>query len=135
MKESSHTLFGISLEERARILAGDLKPKGLETSITSSLEREIALVLDQIDETRVLHEGLRRKLIRVECEIGTDLMHLYPRPTQYVDEHWGERNSLNTRLQRIDEEKRRLAIEESEKLNTLHDRLLSLLNKLEHLRL
>jgi hypothetical protein len=86
----------------------------------------MALALDHIQGVRWLHKNLRRGLLRLECYIDTEIMQREPRPPFFYDERLPERDMLRARLLKIEQERRRLAVAEVERLQPLHDRLLTL---------
>jgi len=94
----------------------------------------MALTLDQLDRTRSLHERIRKHLLRVECYIDTEILQISPREPVYIDERWHDRQMLKRKLMLLDQERRRLAVAEEEKLQELHNRLLSLWTKYRQLR-
>jgi len=126
--------FSETLEEKARGVAAGLMERRKDKSLTGIIEREIALTIEQIDRLRGLHGDLRKNLLRLETYIDTDLLRLKPRPHNHTNRH-AEREKLKGKLLKIEEERRRLAMEEEEKLQNLHGRLLSLLQKLGQLRI
>jgi len=125
--------FGKTLEDKACQLAGDVKSRYWDTSIPATLRREIALTVDQINRQRELHEKQLRRLLRIECYVGTDLMQLQLRIPQYTPHHFPEEEKLKKRLFEIDKERRNLTLRLEDKHQSLQDRLLNLLNKHEQL--
>ena len=121
--------FGETLEERARRLTKRVHDLPWAASPPSITKREIALTLDHIARFRDLHEHLRRNLVRLECYINTELLQLQPRGPVYRDERFLERDKLKRRLFKIEEERRRLAVQKEERLQGLHERLLALLHR------
>ncbi|MCC6680505.1 MAG: hypothetical protein IT445_06340 [Phycisphaeraceae bacterium] len=120
------------LESHARAAIPRSEDRLWGLDLSSGLEREIGLTLAELDRTRTLHENLRRGLLRQECYLDTELMRLdRPRyPPQPYQEH---RRRLKDRLSDIERERRRLALIEDEQLRTLHEHLMSLLNKHRYL--
>lgn len=108
------------------------------SSPSSTIEREVALVLDKIDRTHTLHENLERSLTRSECSIGSDLMNLTPHDSGYVSYQIDPREKLlnrklherlRTRMQGIEVERRRLVQTKAEKLHALRSELLGLMER------
>ncbi len=128
-KKKKAPTFGETLEERARRLAKRVHDLPWVTSPPSVTKREIALTLDHITRFRDLHEHLRRSLVRLECYIHTELLQLDPHRPVYRDERFVERDKLKRRLFKIEEERRRLAVQKEERLQGLHERLLALLHR------
>jgi hypothetical protein len=125
--------FGRTLEDKARQLAGEVKSRYWDTSIPGTLKREIALTVDQINRQRELHEKQRRRLLRIECYVGTDLLQLQLRIPRYTPHHFPEEEKLKKRLFEIEKERRNLTLRLEDKHQSLEDRLLNLLNKHEQL--
>ena len=127
--EHNHS-FAHSLEERAGETIRQRVPGSWDSGDPSlMIVREIALTLDHLDKVRKLHEHLARGLLRLECYIDTEIIQREPRPPVYEDPRLRERDMLRGRLLQIEQERRRLAIIRDEKLQALHDRLLTLMNK------
>lgn len=121
--------FAHNLEKRAR---GALRPNGRDGkrfSAVSLIEDEMALALDQIDRLRERGDETLKSLLEDECSIGTELLQMEERTPRYSPYRFPEREKLQRRLGRIGEERRRFQISHAEKLDALHDRLLSLLRK------
>jgi len=100
----------------------------------AAVRREIALTLDHIHRVRQVHNDLRRNLVKLECYIDTEIMQREPKPPHFYDKRIAERDMLRARLLRIEHERRQLAVVERERLQTLHDRLLILLERHRQLR-
>lgn len=101
--------------------------------VLAGVHRQMALALDQIDRTRYLHESHRRQLLRIECYVGTEIMHLSPRPPFYYDDRWHDRQSLKQKLLQLNQERRKLEMSEQNRIDELHNRLLALWN--QHLQI
>lgn len=125
--------FRESLENKARSFTKDLNGRIWDSSIPNVIKREIALTLNQIDNLVMLYEKLNKKLLKLETYVNTDILHLKPRPHNYINNKRKERSNLKKRLLKIEDERRRLSLDQEEKLQALHDRLLSLVNKLEQI--
>ena len=126
--------FAKDLEDRARRLAGGEKGGEWDRSIPAMLQREISLTLDQIKRLRERHEDQSRRLLKIECYIDTELMQMNQRIPRYAPYHFPEKEKLRQRLFDIEKERRNLALRLQEKTQSLEDRLLSLLNKHQHLK-
>lgn len=130
-----HPTFAERLEERARdALSSPLSRDAEGFSVSSVLEDEIALMLHQIDRLRARGENMRQSLLHEECDIGTELLQMEQRTPRYSPYRYPEREKLQRRRGRIKEQQRNLAMAHDQRLDTLHDRLLSLLNKHRQLR-
>ena len=83
--------------------------------------------------------NLENRLLDLECYVNTKIMHLKPPRLIYFDQHWDSRKRIGAQLThsllRIEDERRKLAINHEDKIQKLHDNLLSLLNKHEQIRL
>ncbi len=120
--------FGETLEEKARQLTGNAEREGAVT-VGSIVEQEIALVVNHIDRLRTVHKNLHRSLLQIECYVDTEIIQREPREPVYVDYRLAERDRLRNRLFKIEEERRKLAVAHEDKIQTLHDRLLSLMQR------
>lgn len=118
--------FGERLEERARGLASARSRLHDHFSVTSLIEDEIALTLDQLDGTRARWEEIGRDLVQTECYIETELMQMEQRTPRYSPYRYPEREKLQRRLMGIAQERRRLMVSFGHRIDELHDRLLSL---------
>ena len=128
------TSFTKNLEALAQSIRDQVATGGRNHTIVSMLEQDIALVVDHIQGLRTLNHTLLRSLLRVECYINTEIMQREPREPVYVDERLAERDRLRNKLQKLEEERRRQAVIYREKMQELHDRLLSLLQRYAHLQ-
>lgn len=125
--------FGKSLEDKAEQLAAEVNMRQLETDVPEMLRREIALTTDQIKRLRERHDEQFQRLLRLECNVDTDLMQLQQRTPRYIPYHFPEKEKLKQRLFDIEKERRKLSLRLEEKTQSLEDRLLSLINKHEQL--
>ena len=117
------------LESRADELGSDLRSPDWDDAPTAMLDREIALVLDQIRAARELEERLCDSLLDTECRIDTELAQMEERTPRYSPHRFPEREKLHKRLHLVEIEGRRLRMTHAEKMAALHERLLSLLQK------
>jgi len=120
--------FGKALEEKAKELAARPAKKQWEKSIPAMLRREIALTVDQIKRLRERNEQQLDHLLKLECNIDTELMQMRDQPHQS-----SESGTLKQRLFDIEKERRRLSLKLEEKTQSLEERLLSLVNKHEQI--
>ena len=118
-----------SLEARARELAARLRNNGWSSSIEDVLNREIALAVEDIDRARELVEEERKRLLKLDCYVSTDIRRLIPQGRYYYDPNIDRRGALKRQLLRIENERRKLNILEESQLRELHERLLTLLNR------
>ena len=126
--------FAGKLEERACKVVDDTIGRNGNISQSSIIEDDLALTLHQIDRLRARGQEIGQSLLQAECYIGTELMQMEQRTPRYSPYRFPEREKLQRRLGRIDEERRRFSTSHAEKMASLHDRLLSLLNKHWHLK-
>ncbi len=127
--------FTEQLEEKARIT---LSAAGRQTgrwSPRSMLEDEVALVLHQIDASRAQERDVLESLLEEECGIGTELLQMEARTPRYSPYRFPEREKLQRRRGQLSQERRRFTISQAEKLDGLHARLLSMLNKFRQVTL
>ncbi|MEE8113017.1 MAG: hypothetical protein V3T23_01550 [Nitrososphaerales archaeon] len=121
--------FTEKLEERARkVFAAPGKKIG-HFSQSSFFEDAIALTLDHIERLRSREQDITQSLLQAECYVETELMQMEQRTPRYSPYRFPEREKMQRSLIRIAEERRRFSIAHAEKLDGLHDLLLSLLNK------
>jgi len=125
--------FGKTLEDKADQLAAETNIRKPDTSIPGMLRREIALTVDQIKRLRERHDEQFIRLLRLECNVDTDLMQLQQRIPRYTPYHFPEKEKLKQRLFDIEKERRNLSLRLEEKTQGLEDRLLNLINKHEQL--
>ena len=100
----------------------------------SRLEREIAFWSAALDRMRTLHEEQLLHLLRAECYVETDLMALESYAPKVVMYRFKVRDNLKTKLLQIDQERRRLRQTHEHDVESVHERLLGLLDKRAHLR-
>ena len=127
--EKARTSAGSALESRARELESDLDRRDWDDSPLAMIEREIALVLDQIRESRELENRLHDSILNTECAIGTELAQMEERTPRYSAYRFPEREKLQRRQHFLDLERRRFTTAQAGKMQILYERLLSLLQK------
>ena len=125
--------FSKKLEDKARHLANNLNSRQWDTSILSTLRREIGLTIDHINRQKLLHEQQLHRLLRIECYIGTDLMQLKQHIPWYTSYHFPEKEKLKKQLIEIEKERRNLTLRLEDKKHSLESHLLSLINKHDQL--
>ncbi|MCQ3921641.1 MAG: hypothetical protein DPW13_11895 [Planctomycetes bacterium] len=126
--------FGEKLEEQARAMLSDRPRDEPAGTLDGIVDNELALTLDQVTRFRDLHATLERRLLLLECYVDTEIIQRSPRGPFYYDPYWHDRQMLRWRLFRIEDERRRLALQRDETLRPLHDRLLALLHRRKLLR-
>lgn len=127
--------FTKGLEQRARNVLGSPDRQAGHFSRSSLFKDEIALTLHHIDRLRAREQDMMQSLLQAECYIDTELMQMEQRTPRYSPYRFPEREKMQRRLSRIAEERRRLTVTEAERLDALHNRLLSLLSKHRQLKL
>lgn len=135
-EEQEKPRFSRRLEEKARVLTEE-KDESWDPSPEDVIARDIALTLNHINGVRTLHEGLEQSLSRLQLYFDTKLMQLWPGKDEPLPYLWREQDKqkirekekLQERLLNLEEERRKLFTSLEEKLQPLHDRLLSLLHK------
>ncbi len=121
--------FGERLESRARALLKNSQFRSDPTAPIGALERRLALTVSQLEDTRSLHKELRRQLVRQECYADNELHDMEMRTPRYSPYRFPEREKLQRRLIKIEDERRRLAMVEHESVREIRDRLLELLDQ------
>ena len=122
--------FSATLEREARQIVDHQQAEDeSEPSVTESIVREIALVLDQLDALRDVDENQRLSLLHVECYTNTELMQMEQRTPRYSPYRFPEREKFQRSLLRIEQDRRRLVDITAERERHLHDRLLSLVER------
>lgn len=128
-KSNQMQSFAEKLEERARNVLGAQDRQASPFFLSSFIGDEIALTLHQIDQLRSRKQDIMQSLLQAECYVETELMQMEQRTPRYSPYRFPEREKFQRRLSRIAEERRRHVIAHAEKLDPLHNQLLSLLNK------
>lgn len=132
-KRKKENKFGNSLEAKAKEIAQHY-PEDLENpSPAFSIQREISLTLEGIHRWRQLQEYLHHRLVKSECYVESERMQMEQRMPSYSHYRFAERHKFFRQLARLGEERRKLAISHEERMQTMHQRLLSLLNKHAHI--
>lgn len=127
--------FKKNLETKARELVKALPKDSWDRSLPGTLKREIALTVAQINQLKKQHKKQLRKLLRIECDIITDLKQMRQQLPWYTENPDPQKDKLNQRLFDIEKERRSLSLRLEEKTQVLDDKLLSLINKHEQLDL
>ena len=126
--------FTETLEKKARQLKTGLKQDSWDLSLPSIIKREIALTVDQIDQTRKLRDDQLNSLQKNECEINTELVQMEDRTPRYSPYKYPEREKFLRSLHGIEAERRRTKAYTEERLRSLEGRLLALMNKHEQIQ-
>jgi hypothetical protein len=82
-----------------------------------------------------LHERQLLELLRAECAVDTDLLQLQQRIPRYTPYHFPEEEKLKKRRFEIDKERRGLNQRRQDKVQSLEDRLLTLIHTHEQIDL
>ena len=128
-RNSHDESFAVRLETLARGVAQHETDPRETWSPRSSLDDQIRLTLHQLEQTRARSRTASDSILQEECYVGTELRQMENRTPRYSPHRFPEREKFQRRLSRLAEERRRMMIIEGAKLDTLHDRLLSLLAK------
>lgn len=115
--------FSEILEERARRLVGSLETKVWDASITSNIERQILITLNEIDSQRSIFNNAMNELMRDEFYTYRDLKTA-KREAQYREYHHNPIEPLKRKLNEIEHEKRNLKFVNEEKIKILFNKLL-----------
>ena len=118
-----------SLEEKARRLAREIGKDTDETPVSATVKRQIALTLEHIERVRDLHAKLRDSILYMQCYTETELIRMEDRTPKYSPNRFPEREKIQKRLFALDQERRKLASAEEEKLQVMQQRLLSLMDR------
>jgi len=130
LKEKKRPTLQELLENKARIVAAKVRSDRQGHSPSWTLEGQIALTLEHIERAKQLHKDLMLNLLRHECYVDTEIMqHDFIHRFDYSMYHFRFRGILQDKLGRIKQERRHFTLALEEKLQPLHDRLLSLLDK------
>lgn len=126
--------FTQALEQKARRLKAGLEQDSWDLSIPSIIKREIALTVDQIDQTRKVLKDQLDSLQKNECNIDTELIQMEERTPKYSPHRYPEREKFLRSLQAVEVERRRTKAHSEDKLRSLENRLLALMNKHEQIQ-
>lgn len=121
--------FASDLEKRARRTISNSRNHTPSSSVNIIIEEEMALLLDQIDRLESRRRELLDDMLQAESHIDTELIQMEDRTPRYSPYRFPERENIQRRLTRLNEERRRLTTIFADKLDSFHDRLLSLLKK------
>lgn len=125
--------FGKTLEDKANELAAEISYPQWDTSIPAILRREIALTVEQLEQLKFLRQDQHRRLLRLECDINTEIMQHRQGIPWYTPAYFSDEQKLKQRLFELEKEQRNLTVRLHDKKQTLEDRLLGLINKHEQL--
>ncbi len=107
----------------------NMKTRQYSGLVTTSLEQDITLTLEQMDRLRGLQERQMTSLCRTECYVDTELMQMEERTPRYSSERFPERDKLQKRLFDIETERRKHGVFYEDRLQGLQKKLLSLMQK------
>lgn len=123
------------LEDKCRQIVHKLTREPLDSSPVTFVGREMAVLLDQIDNVREQQKALKAQFLEKALQLGTQILNLDSRPS--LKNNWLEQTRLRDEYtRRIDSAKwqhRRLAMDYESTLRQLHLRLLELLNMYDQL--
>lgn len=121
--------FTRALEDRAKDVVANMRGALESTSITSLLEQEITLTLENLNSMRKLHNKQLKSLRRAECYTDTELMQMEAREPKYSSYRFPEREKFQQRLFAIEAERRKHRVFYEERMQGLQKNLLSLVQK------
>ncbi|QNN23342.1 hypothetical protein HED60_14000 [Planctomycetales bacterium ZRK34] len=121
--------FQRRLEQRAREIVKRRADSIWDGSPLSVVEREMAMTLSQMDHLRHVRWRMRRQMFQLELRIDTRLIQLTPRSQLQPDYHQERRAKLRDKLEKLDQERRKLDLEHEKQLRPLQDRLIILFNR------
>ncbi len=127
--------FGERLEKRAHKLLAKPNRQLREISGSSIIEENIALTLHQIERLHRRKRDINQSLLQFECYVNTEIIQMEERTPRYSPYRFSEREKLQRRLGDIARERRRFMVSDAQELDTLHDKLLSLLTKNKQLEM
>ena len=125
--------FKKTLKDKANELASLSLRQAWNVSIPATLRREIALTVEQIEQLKKQYEQQFRKLLRIECYVGTELRQLRSGLPEYRPSHFPKTEKLHQRLFEIEKQRRDLSLRLEEKNRGLESKLLSLINQHDQL--
>jgi len=125
--------FKKTLEDKANELAAAIPRNAWDVSIPATLRREIALTVEQVEQLRNQYDRQIRKLLRIECYVGTELLQLREGLPLYTNAHFPETVKLHQRLFEIEKQRRDLSLRLDEKNLDLESKLLTLINQHDQL--
>ncbi len=125
--------FKKTLEDKANELVAKLPRQAWDVSIPATLRREIALTVEQIEQLRNQYDRQFRKLLNIECYVGTELRQLRAGIPLYTHAHFPETEKLHKRLFDIEKQRRDLSLRLDEKNRGLESKLLTLINQHDQL--
>lgn len=128
MRKKPKKSFTSRLEEKACDIAATPVER-YDSFVGALLRSDIALLLDQVEKLKSNTKEINRSLLEAECEIGTELIQMEQRTPRYSPYRFPEREKLQRRLGEIHKERRQLRLTLDDKLDSFHDRLLSLIKK------
>ena len=114
------------LSNRANQVVNGIGLRDWDSSPSEIVRREIALTLVHIRQVKRLDHELEYRRLKIESYVGNQFLRMeYNRVPNY--EH--KKYQLHRQLQELELERWKQKLKRDEKLQSLNDRLLSLLNK------
>lgn len=99
-----------------------------------AIEQSLALKVSELDAFRAVQAKQAKSLMDVECYTNTELMQMEARTPRYSPYRYPEREKLQRRLVKVEEERRRLSLVHHERLARIHEELLDLLQQRDQAR-
>lgn len=128
-EEATRNRFIVSVVQRARQIAKSLEGKAWDESALTSVEREIAIVLNQIENIQRLHWGFIRELDEAASNLRFDRTQLQEKYNSSHLDLIAMAEGIDAKLWGIARDRRDLILVEEMKVRPLLDRLLMLLNR------
>jgi conjugal transfer/entry exclusion protein len=115
--------------------AKQLLQAGISRTDTASpkahIRRRLKLSVDQLERLDMQESALARQLTNLECYLETEMLHMEQRTPRYSAIRFPERERLQSRLQMVGEERRRLAGLHRVQRQTLEQELLEALGDMK----
>ena len=129
MTSISEGLEALALEIRER--AGTHERKATAFSL---LEQEIGLISEHLDRVRDIHKEQLRRIVRAECYVDSDLIKLQSYQPAVFLFRLKARDNLESKLLKLDMERRKLIASHEQEMMRLQEKLFSLMSQHAHLK-
>lgn len=120
---------GRTLEDLARTFVLPAESPLWTSDPESMFRRELALILDHLDDTRATREYVQKDLLDQECFIRTELHGVEARTPRYSPYRFPERQKLQRQLHQLASERRRTIWELDKQEQITQRELLEVLEK------
>ena len=116
------------MEERVNDIAACPEKDKWDDTIEAMLRRQLALTAEQLRRLKQRHDEQFKKLLKLECNIETELLQFRHLPRE-LPFNLPQEEKLKQRLFDIEKERRSLSLKLEEKTQSLETKLLELLNQ------